>query len=100
MGEGARVGRRNNDQRSLPLLSSPKSHHHEGTAAMTESLGDAYPKEQERVRELLNEYLAIGPSGQFGAAALRMTLKEADEAAISGDLIRMIAAYQRLKECA
>ena len=32
-----------------------------------ESLGEKYPKEQARLRELLGRYKEIGPSGSFGA---------------------------------
>ncbi len=63
------------------------------------SLADAMPAEQERVRDLLVEYEAIGPSGAFGAAMIRAALKEADEAAMSGDVVRMIRAYSSLKDC-
>lgn len=65
---------------------------------MTESFGTALPKEQERVRGLLENYLVIGPAGAFGATMIRASLKEAEEAAISGNVVRMIAAYERLKE--
>ena len=63
------------------------------------SLGEALPKEQARVRELLCEYVKLGPAGTFGAVMLRAALLEADESAMSGDLVRMIRAYEALKEC-
>lgn len=63
------------------------------------TLGDEYPKEQARVRELLGEYRKIGPAGMFGAAMIEGVLREADEAAVSGDLPRMIVAYDRMREC-
>lgn len=63
------------------------------------TLADDYPKEQERVRDLLHEYVNLGPSGRFGAVMISAKLREADQAAISGDLPRMIRAYQALKEC-
>lgn len=66
---------------------------------MTNSLADALPKEQERVRELLVEYEKLGPVGTFGAEVLRLALHEADAAAMSGDVVRMLSAYQALKEC-
>lgn len=61
------------------------------------SLGEDYPKQQARVREVLKLYQEIGPSGQFGAMMIERDLKEADEAAMSGDLVRMIRAYETLK---
>ena len=62
------------------------------------TLGSDYPKQQARVREVLEAYEEIGPSGAFGAMLIKADLKEAEEAAMSGDLVRMIKAYQRLKE--
>ena len=61
------------------------------------SLGEDYPKQQARVREVLKLYQEIGPSGRFGAMMIERDLKEADEAAMSGDLARMIRAYETLK---
>jgi hypothetical protein len=61
------------------------------------SLGEEYPKEQARCRELLAEYKALGSVGMFGAAHIEQTLREADEAAISGDLPRMLLAYEAMK---
>jgi hypothetical protein len=66
---------------------------------MSETLGEAYPKEQTRCRELLALYKEIGPAGAFGRAAIEAVLKRADEAAIRGDLAAMIAAYSEMKEC-
>ena len=60
---------------------------------MSTTLGDEYPRQQERCRELLQQYRDIGPNGAFGCAVIEATLKEADEAAISGDLPRMIRAF-------
>ena len=66
---------------------------------VTKSLGDDYPNEQERCRKLLSEYRELGSAGTFGHAAISMVLREADEAAISGDVVRMLRAYQSMKEC-
>ncbi len=63
------------------------------------SLGEEYPKEQARVRELLGIYKSIGPGGAFGAAGIEAVLREADTAAVSGDLARMIRAFQSMKDC-
>jgi hypothetical protein len=63
------------------------------------TLGDALPQEQARVRDLLGEYRNLGPPGAFAALMLEAALREADEAAVSGDLARMIAAYKVLKGC-
>lgn len=63
------------------------------------TLGDDMPKQQARVRELLGVYKSIGVSGQFGAMMIENDLREADEAVISGDVVRILRAYQALKEC-
>lgn len=62
------------------------------------SLVEAYPLEQARVREVLGHYKEIGPAGMFGAAFIEQDLREADAAAASGDVVRMLKAYQKLKE--
>ena len=66
---------------------------------MTETLGDKLPQEQARVRKLLTVYKEIGPAGAFGAVMIEQSLKEADEAVMSGDVVRMINAYEELKGC-
>ena len=61
------------------------------------SLGEEFPIEQARVREVLGIYKEIGPAGAFGAMNIEIALREADQAAVSGDLIRMMMAYEELK---
>lgn len=62
------------------------------------SIGEDYPKEQARLRELLPLYRGIGPAGIFGATMIEMTLQRADQAAISGDLVAMLRCYQEMRE--
>ena len=64
---------------------------------MGDSLGEALPKEQARVRALILDYKAIGPAGSFAAAMMEASLKAADTAVMSGDPIEMIRAYEDLK---
>lgn len=64
-----------------------------------ESLGEEYPKLQAHVRELLSNYEEIGTAGMFGAIMLKDVLKRADEAAISGDVVAMIAMYKEMEGC-
>lgn len=64
---------------------------------MSESLGSAYPKEQARVRVILGHYKEIGPAGWFGATMIEATLQAADEAAASGDVIKMITAFKDMQ---
>lgn len=66
---------------------------------MSETLGDALPKEMARVRDhVLPHYIEIGPVGAFGAAMIRRDLDAAAKALAEGDVAAMIAAYQSLKE--
>ena len=65
---------------------------------MNESLAEALPKEQARVREVLGHYKAIGPAGFFGALMIEVELAKADRAAASGDVVAMIRALESLKE--
>lgn len=61
-----------------------------------ETLAEALPKEQQRVRELLSMYDSI-PTGIFAATMMRQSLSRAEQAATSGDVIAMLAAYEDLK---
>ena len=62
------------------------------------SLGEAFPKEQARVREILGLYKEIGPAGAFGAAMIEAELNRADEALVSGDVVAMIRSYEALRQ--
>lgn len=64
---------------------------------MSESLAEAFPKEQARCRELLAEYKALGPVGTFGAMAIEATLREADRAVAEQDPVAMMRAYERMR---
>jgi hypothetical protein len=63
-----------------------------------ESLGEKLPKELARVRVILGHYKEIGPAGMFGAVMIEQSLRAADQAIISGDLIAMIRAYKDLQD--
>lgn len=65
---------------------------------MAESLAEAMPKEMARVRQVLGYYKEIGPAGMVGAAFIEQDLREADAAVMSGDVVRMLTAYQKLKD--
>lgn len=62
------------------------------------SLGEQYPLEQARCRRIFGHFREIGPAGAFGAMMIEQTLQRADAAAISGDLVEIIAAFQDMKE--
>jgi hypothetical protein len=61
------------------------------------NLAESLSEEQQRVRELLPIYDAI-PSGVFAATMMRQSLARAEQAAASGDVVKMIAAYEDLKD--
>lgn len=65
---------------------------------MTTTVGDDFPKQQARVRQCLQRGREIGPEGFFYVMVCEEALREADEAAISGDIVRILAAYQKLKD--
>lgn len=64
---------------------------------MTDTLGDALPKEMARVRdEVLPVYLTI-PAGIFAATMMRQALDGAAKAMVEGDIPAMIHWYEELK---
>lgn len=65
---------------------------------MTKSVGEEFPKQQARVREVLQSYREIGPAGTFGASIIEQTLRRADEAAMSGDVVAIVRSYQEMLE--
>jgi len=68
-------------------------------APQGDTLGDAYPREQARCRELLAVYRDLGPIGAFGAAMIERTLAEADKAATAGDVAEMVRAFREMQGC-
>jgi hypothetical protein len=63
---------------------------------MSETLGEALPKEMARVRELLPMYDAI-PTGIFAATMMRADLDAAAKAMAEGDVVAMLRVYESLK---
>ena len=63
------------------------------------SVGDEYPKEQARCRELLETYRRLGPVGQFGATMIVAVIEQAERAAISGDPVEVIRAFKAMQGC-
>ena len=64
-----------------------------------QNLMDGLFYEMNRCRDLLNEYKAIGPVGLFGHAMISAAIRYAEEAIKRNDVIRMLQAYNALKEC-
>jgi hypothetical protein len=65
---------------------------------MSDSLGDALPRELQRNRQLLADYQSIGPAGNFGAAMIEANIRAAEQALASGDVIEMIRVYHELRD--
>ncbi|MDQ0472821.1 hypothetical protein [Labrys wisconsinensis] len=64
---------------------------------MSQSLGEALPKEMARVRDdLLPLYDAI-PTGIFAATLMRRDLDRAAHALAEGDVVEMMRVYEDLK---
>ena len=65
---------------------------------MTDSLGEALPREMARVRDVvIPAYLETGAGGSFAAALMRADLDLAAKAMIEGDIVAMVRIYQKLK---
>jgi hypothetical protein len=62
------------------------------------SVGDDYPREQARIREVRDNAREIGPAGGFLVAICDDLLRRADEAAISGDVVAVLRLYTEMKE--
>lgn len=66
---------------------------------MSETLGEALPREMARVRdEVMPAYAEIGPAGAFALAMMRRDLDEAARALAEGDIIAMLRALESLRE--
>lgn len=62
------------------------------------SIAEEYPKQQARIRALIAIAREIGPAGAFYLAVCEDALREADAAAMSGDVVRMFRAYKTMTE--
>jgi hypothetical protein len=67
------------------------------------SLGEEYPKEQARCREVLATYEQLrnmpGVNVSFAVTMIEGVLQRADRAAIEGDVVAMIRCYEEMKGC-
>jgi hypothetical protein len=62
-----------------------------------DTIGDALPKEMERIRNLIPIYESLGPAGRFTITMMKLDLIEAERAIMEGDTVAMIQVYQSLK---
>jgi len=66
---------------------------------VSDTLGDALPREMARVRdEVMPAYLEIGPAGALALALMRRDLDMAAKAMAEGDVVAMMHAYLALKD--
>ena len=61
------------------------------------NLMESLHAELKRARELLEMYESI-PTGAFGAAVIRKTIKHAEASIQDGDVVEMIKAHEHLKK--
>lgn len=61
------------------------------------SVAEKYPEEQQRLRELRDQYVAIGPPGAYGVALIDHALTAAERAMASGDIVQVITAFEQMR---
>ena len=62
-----------------------------------DTLGEALPREQARVRGLITIYRSLGPIGEPTALMMEHSLQQADKAVMNGDVVEMMRVYEDLK---
>lgn len=67
------------------------------TGERIESLADAYDREIDRCRDLLEEYRKIS-TGAWGAAIITDLLERAKKARRDGDVVEMLRLYHELQQ--
>lgn len=63
-----------------------------------ETVGDDYPRQQERVRRIRDHARDIGPAGNFLVAICDDLLRRAEQAAIRQDVVEIVKIYQEMKD--
>lgn len=69
-----------------------------GTHQPSKNLMDGMFEEMTRCREVLTHYEAIGPAGLFGATMIKRSIALAEQSIKENDVIKMLIAYNDLKE--
>lgn len=62
------------------------------------SVGEEFPRQQEIIRKLWGEYVAMGEKGKAAADTLEDLLGRAAEAQSSGDVVELLRAYGQMVE--
>ena len=63
------------------------------------TLGEEYPKELQRCKELLEMYKEIGAPGRFGAAMIAQVIIRSEKAQMDQDLVAMLQWFKEMEEC-
>ncbi len=64
------------------------------------SVGEQFPLEMRRVRQLKEEYVALPDgAGTIGAVILEGILREGEDAQASGDIVRILQSFTALQGC-
>jgi hypothetical protein len=64
---------------------------------MVDSLATALPREQKRVRGVLQHYLDAGPCAAMAASMIKASLDRAEVAASECDVVQMMVSLEELK---
>ena len=60
-------------------------------------LAEEYPKELQRLRDLISVYESLGNVGGFGAACHKITLAQAEKALAEQDTVAMVRAFASMR---
>lgn len=63
-----------------------------------QTVGDDYPRQQDRIRECIKHGKEIGPAGEFYVMIATNLLKKSEEAWASGDILLILATYTAMRE--
>lgn len=64
-----------------------------------QSVGEAFPGELARCRELLKQYESIGVQGAFGRTIIQQVITRAEQAQAGGDVVAIVRSYAEMREC-
>ena len=67
------------------------------------TVGEDFPNQQARCRELLAQYAEIaklpGVNVSFAVASIEAVLARADQAMASGDVVAILKSYEEMRAC-
>lgn len=64
------------------------------------TVGEEFPREQARVRELITIYRELPDGvGVMAATLMEQTLQRADQAQASGNIIEILRSFEEMKGC-